>query len=50
LPLASHVRTPLPEHCAAPGVQTPEHAPDTHAALVHAHVCTALPEQRTVPG
>ena len=53
-PAEVHVWTPLPEHCTAPGVQTPVHAPLTHAWLLHAtavpqvplalHVWTPLPE------
>ena len=40
-PLALHVSTALePEHCVAPGVHTPVHAPATHAWLTHA---TGLP-------
>jgi hypothetical protein len=60
LPVESQVLMPLPEHWVAPGVQTPLHAPFTHAEFEHAwaadqdpvasHVCTALPEQRVVPG
>jgi hypothetical protein len=30
-PLALHVCGCRPLHCVAPGVQTPVHAPDTHA-------------------
>jgi hypothetical protein len=47
-------------HCLAPGVQTPVHAPETHAWLtqtaavphwpVLSHVWIALPEQRVAPG
>jgi hypothetical protein len=54
LPLALHVWTPLPEHCAEPGVHVPVHAPLTHACAVHGtgvpqvplapHACTPLPE------
>jgi hypothetical protein len=40
-PAAVHVWTPLPEHCTAPGVQTPVQAPLTHAWLLHA---TAVPQ------
>jgi hypothetical protein len=29
-PVELHVWTPLPEHCVAPGVQTPEHWPLMH--------------------
>jgi hypothetical protein len=53
-PLELQVCTPLPEHCFAPGTQTPVHVPPTHAEAVHAtaelhvpaaeHVCTPLPE------
>ena len=60
LPVLSQVLMPLPEHCVAPGVQTPLHAPFTHAELAQAcaldqepvtsHVWTASPEQRVVPG
>jgi hypothetical protein len=58
--LAPHVCTPLPEHCAAPGAQTPVQAPLTQAWLVHAaavphvplavHVWTPFPEQVVCPG
>jgi hypothetical protein len=58
--LVSHVLTPLPEHCVLPGVQTPVHAPDTHAwfvqdaALTHVpaelHVCSPPPEHREALG
>ncbi len=34
LPVASQVRTPLPEHCVVPGVQTPVQACRKHAAFV----------------
>jgi hypothetical protein len=54
------VRTPLPEHCVVPGVQTPVQAPATHAAFEHgiallhvpvrSQVCTPLPEHRVAPG
>jgi hypothetical protein len=54
------VRTPFPEHCVVPGVQTPMQAPAEHAAFVHgcavphvpvrSHVWTASPEQRVEPG
>ena len=60
LPVLSQVLMPLPEHWVAPGVQTPVHAPLTHAELlqgcavdqdpVTSHVCTASPEQRVDPG
>jgi hypothetical protein len=50
----------LPEHCVAPGVHTPVHAPVTQAEFVHAdgapHVpfpeqsCTPLPEHCVEPG
>ncbi len=53
-PVASQVWTPLFEHCVVFGVQAPEHAPETHACVVHgtgvpnipsaSHPCTALPE------
>jgi hypothetical protein len=33
LPVLSQVLMPLPEHWVAPGVQTPVHAPLTHAEL-----------------
>jgi hypothetical protein len=59
-PVESQVLTALPEHWVLFGVQTPLHAPFTHAELEHAcaadhdpvtsHVCTALPEQRVDPG
>jgi hypothetical protein len=29
-PFEPHVSTPLPEHCVAPGEQTPVHAPPLH--------------------
>ncbi len=29
-PAEEHVWTPLPEHCTAPGVHTPEQTPDWH--------------------
>ena len=35
LPVLSQTWTPPPEHCIAPGEQTPVHAPLTHAWLVH---------------
>jgi hypothetical protein len=51
-PVESHVSTPLPAHCVAPGVHTPVQAPPTHAWLtqgaavphepVEVHVSTAL--------
>jgi hypothetical protein len=54
------VRTPLPEHCVVPGVQTPMQAPAEQAAFVQgcaaaqvpvaSQVCTASPEQRVAPG
>jgi hypothetical protein len=60
LPVASHVCTPLPEHCVAPGAHTPWHVPLAHAWLAQGtpaphvplvrHVCTALPEHCVVPG
>jgi hypothetical protein len=34
-PVESHVCTPLPEHCVAPGEHAPAHAPLTHAWLAH---------------
>jgi hypothetical protein len=40
VPPDPHVCTPLPEHCLTPGVHDPEHAPLTHAELLHA---TAAP-------
>ncbi len=56
-PLLPHVCTPLPEHCVAPGVHTPVHAPFTHAWLVQEpafdhvpvalHVCGCWPEHCT---
>jgi hypothetical protein len=49
----SQVWTPLPEHCLAPGVHEPEHAPFRHAIPAHddgalhvpaaVHVSTPLP-------
>jgi hypothetical protein len=55
--VALQVSTPPSEHCVEPGVQAPEHAPDTHACVVHgtgvpnipsgSHPCTALPEHWT---
>jgi hypothetical protein len=30
-PFEPQICTPLPEHCVAPGVHTPVHAPLTHA-------------------
>jgi hypothetical protein len=51
---------PLPEHCVAPGEQTPVHAPETHAWFVQgttvpnppseSQVSTPLPEQYVDPG
>ena len=51
---AVHVCGVLPEHCFAPGAQTPVHVPLTHAWFVHAvapchtplasHVWGVLPE------
>jgi hypothetical protein len=59
-PVASQVRTALPEHCVEEGTQTPVHAPPTHAELVQgwggdhvpvvSQVWTPLLEQRVVPG
>ena len=56
----AQVCTPLPEHCVAPGAQTPVHAPLTQAWLVQAtagprcrsasQVCTPLPEHCVAPG
>jgi len=59
LPPASHVCTPLPEHCVVPGVQEPVQTPLTHAALhdtavphrpLLLQVWTALPEHWVAPG
>jgi hypothetical protein len=60
VPVVSHVRTPPPVHCVAPGVHSPVQAPDTQAAFPHgwvldqvpvtSHVCTASPEHCTAPG
>jgi hypothetical protein len=57
--LAAQVCTVFPEHWVAPGVQTPSHAPLTHAELVHttavpqvpfgAQVCTPLAEHCVEP-
>ena len=58
-PLLEQVCTPLPEHCVAPGVHTPEHAPLTHTYVQATglpqvppleHVCTPLPEHWVAPG
>jgi hypothetical protein len=55
---ATHVCTPLPEHCACPAVHAPVHAPAAHVPVAQvtgdphappAHVSTALPEQRVCP-
>ena len=35
VPLGLQVCTPFPEHWVDPGVQTPVHAPMTHAEAVH---------------
>ena len=40
VPFEAHVSSPLPEHCVAPGVHEPAHAPATHAEFEHA---TAVP-------
>jgi hypothetical protein len=50
----------LPEHCVAPGTQTPTHDPPTHAESEQAagvphvpfdwHVATPLPEHSRAPG
>jgi len=62
LPVASHVCVAaLPEHCVAPGVQTPEQTPLTHAWLLQVagephmplgpHVWTAVTVEHSVaPG
>ena len=34
VPVLSQTCTPLPEHCFAPGVHVPVHAPDTQVALL----------------
>jgi hypothetical protein len=59
-PFESQVCTLLPEHCEAPGTQTPLHAPLRHTALpqdcalpqvpVALHVCTPLPRHLVAPG
>ena len=36
VPPELQVSTPLPEHCVAPGLHDPLHAPETHAESLHA--------------
>jgi hypothetical protein len=61
VPFEAHVSSPLPEHCVAPGVHEPAHAPATHAEFEHAtavphwpvagsHVSTPLPLHCVWPG
>ena len=62
VPVELHVCTPsiMVEHCVAPGVHTPVHAPLAHAWLTHGtevphvpvapHVWTASPEHCDAPG
>jgi hypothetical protein len=43
VPVASQVWTPLPEHFVSPGLQTPTHAPWTHAWAVQAFAAPHVP-------